>query len=80
MRMELIVPCWFANLLDDLFKMNSALYEGHVTHIRYLPIKKRFDYSLFMLFLDLDLGKAATSRISPANTTSTRRLGLAAST
>ena len=54
MRMELIVPCRFANFLDDLFKMNSALYEGHVTHIRYLPIKKKFDYSLFMLFLDLE--------------------------
>ena len=53
MRMALIVPCRFANLLDDLFKMNSALYEGNVTHIRYLPFKKRFDYSLFMLFLDL---------------------------
>ena len=34
--------------------MNSALYEGNVTHIRYLPIKKKFDYSLFMLFLDLE--------------------------
>ena len=54
MRMVLIVPCRFANLLDDLFKMNSALYEGHLTHIRYLPIKKRFDYSLFMLFFDLE--------------------------
>ena len=54
MRMELIVPCRFAKLLDDLFKMNSALYEGHVTHIRYLPVKKKFDYSLFMLFLDLE--------------------------
>jgi len=34
--------------------MNSALYEGNVTHIRYSPIKKRFDYSLFMLLLDLE--------------------------
>ena len=33
--------------------MNSSLYEGHVTHIRYSPVKKKFDYSLFMLFLDL---------------------------
>lgn len=34
--------------------MNSSIYEGVVNHIRYSPIKRDFDYSLFMLFLDLD--------------------------
>ncbi len=34
--------------------MNSAIYEGRVNHIRYFPAKREFDYSLFMLFLDLD--------------------------
>jgi DUF1365 family protein len=34
--------------------MNSALYEGVVNHIRYSPIERKFHYSLFMLFLDLD--------------------------
>ena len=34
--------------------MNSFLYEGNISHIRYAPINKKFDYSLFMLFLDLD--------------------------
>ena len=54
MKMVLIVLCRFVNFLENLFEMNSALYEGNVTHIRYLPIKKKFDYSLFMLFLDLE--------------------------
>ncbi len=34
--------------------MNSAIYEGAVNHIRYSPTRRTFDYSLFMLFLDLD--------------------------
>ncbi len=34
--------------------MNSFIYEGVVNHIRYSPARRKFDYSLFMLVLDLD--------------------------
>ncbi len=34
--------------------MHSSIYEGLVTHNRYLPIKHVFTYKLFMLYLDLD--------------------------
>jgi uncharacterized protein len=34
--------------------MNSAIYEGVVDHVRYSPIRRKFSYSLFMLFLNLD--------------------------
>ena len=34
--------------------MNSAIYEGRVNHVRYVPAQRKFGYSLFMLFLNLD--------------------------
>lgn len=34
--------------------MNSALYRGVVTHARHQPRQHRFDYRLFMLYLDLE--------------------------
>ena len=34
--------------------MNSCIYEGIVNHTRYSPAKRKFDYSLFMLFLNLE--------------------------
>lgn len=34
--------------------MNSAIYRGVVTHARYQPRAHRFDYRLFMLYLDLE--------------------------
>ena len=54
MKMVLIVLYRFAIILESLFKMNSALYEGSVSHIRYSPKNKEFNYSLFMLLLDLE--------------------------
>ena len=33
--------------------MNSAIYTGTVSHARYQPREHRFDYRLFMLYLDL---------------------------
>ena len=33
--------------------MKRAIYQGRVTHIRYQPRPHRFDYRLFMLYLDL---------------------------
>lgn len=34
--------------------LHSAIYHGQVTHQRFLPIHHKFDYQLFMLYLDLD--------------------------
>ena len=34
--------------------LESAIYQGQVSHQRFLPIKHRFDYQLFMMYLDLD--------------------------
>lgn len=34
--------------------MHSCLYEGIVTHSRYEPVAHRFQYRLFMVYLDLD--------------------------
>jgi DUF1365 family protein len=34
--------------------MLSCLYEGHVQHRRYRPVRHEFRYGLFMLYLDLD--------------------------
>jgi DUF1365 family protein len=34
--------------------MHSALYRGRVSHRRFAPRAHRFDYPLFMVFLDLD--------------------------
>jgi uncharacterized protein len=34
--------------------MNSAIYEGVIVHNRYRPVKHRFIYHLFMMYLDLD--------------------------
>jgi len=34
--------------------MHSAIYEGWVRHRRFRPIRNRFRYPLFMVFLDLD--------------------------
>ena len=34
--------------------MNSSLYIGKVRHRRYEPLDHRFQYSLFLLYLDLD--------------------------
>ncbi len=33
--------------------MNSALYEGVVRHRRLMPVPHEFDYSMFMVYLDL---------------------------
>jgi DUF1365 family protein len=33
--------------------VNSAIYTGTVSHARYQPREHRFDYRLFMLYLDL---------------------------
>ncbi|MDH4232183.1 MAG: DUF1365 domain-containing protein [Nitrospirota bacterium] len=33
--------------------MYSCLYEGHVRHARYIPVKHAFSYSLFFVYLDL---------------------------
>ena len=32
----------------------SAIYRGHVIHRRYTPVKHRFRYPLFMMYLDLE--------------------------
>lgn len=34
--------------------MHSALYRGRIQHRRHSPVENHFDYSLFMLWLDLD--------------------------
>jgi DUF1365 family protein len=34
--------------------MHSRLYVGQVKHRRYTPVRHRFSYALFMLYLDLD--------------------------
>jgi len=34
--------------------MNSCLYEGTLRHTRYRPIRHRFRYSIFQVYLDLD--------------------------
>ena len=33
--------------------MNSCLYEGRVFHRRYVPVAHRFEFPLFMVYLDL---------------------------
>lgn len=43
--------------------MNSAIYEGTVRHRRFAPVGHAFDYSLFMLYLDLgELDEAFAGR------------------
>ncbi|MEM7049810.1 MAG: DUF1365 domain-containing protein [Acidobacteriota bacterium] len=32
----------------------SAIYEGRLAHHRFLPVEHRFDYPLYLLYLDLD--------------------------
>ncbi len=34
--------------------MQSCIYEGRVSHTRLEPVKHRFDYRLFMMYVDLD--------------------------
>lgn len=34
--------------------MDSCIYEGQVSHSRYKPVAHRFNYRLFMMYLDLD--------------------------
>ncbi len=34
--------------------MNSCIYEGRVRHRRFAPVDHTFEYSLFMMYLDLD--------------------------
>ena len=34
--------------------MNSCLYEGHVQHSRIRPVRHEFQYSLYLVYLDLD--------------------------
>ncbi|MHB0959763.1 MAG: DUF1365 domain-containing protein [Pirellulaceae bacterium] len=34
--------------------MHSCIYEGRVTHCRYSPVIHKFDYRLYMVYLDLD--------------------------
>ena len=34
--------------------MHSCIYEGLVTHSRFQPLRHRFQYRLYMLYLDLD--------------------------
>lgn len=34
--------------------MDSCIYEGRVSHTRVSPVGHRFDYRLFMMYLDLD--------------------------
>lgn len=34
--------------------MHSCIYEGTVTHSRFMPVKHHFSYDLCMLYLDLD--------------------------
>lgn len=34
--------------------MQSCIYEGQVSHTRLEPVKHRFDYRLFMMYVDLD--------------------------
>lgn len=43
--------------------MRSALYEGRVRHRRFAPAEHAFDYTLFMLYLDLsELGEVFRGR------------------
>lgn len=43
--------------------MNSAIYEGTVRHRRFAPAAHAFDYSLFMMYLDLsELGEVFAGR------------------
>jgi DUF1365 family protein len=34
--------------------MKSCIYEGRVSHTRHQPVRHRFDYRLFMMYVDLD--------------------------
>lgn len=34
--------------------MNSSIYEGFVVHERFRPVRHRFSYSMYMMYLDLD--------------------------
>ena len=34
--------------------LHSAIYEGRVRHHRHRPKKLRFEYTMFMVYLDLD--------------------------
>ena len=34
--------------------MESCLYHGSLRHRRHAPVPHRFDYPVFMLYLDLD--------------------------
>ncbi|MGB5246748.1 MAG: DUF1365 domain-containing protein [Woeseia sp.] len=34
--------------------MNSCIFEGRVRHTRHLPVRHRFSYKVFMMYLDLD--------------------------
>ncbi|WP_281299861.1 MULTISPECIES: DUF1365 domain-containing protein [unclassified Iodidimonas] len=43
--------------------MQSALYTGHVMHRRLSPVRHRFSYAVFSLFLDLDELPALAARL-----------------
>ena len=34
--------------------MKSCIYEGRVNHTRVQPVRHRFDYRIFMMYVDLD--------------------------
>ena len=34
--------------------MNSAVFEGTIRHRRFVPVENRFQYGLYMMYLDLD--------------------------
>ena len=34
--------------------MKSCIYEGRVSHTRSLPVRHKFDYRIFMMYIDLD--------------------------
>ena len=36
-----------------MFDVNSCLYEGRVFHRRFAPVDHRFDFPMFMAYLDL---------------------------
>ena len=33
--------------------MHSCIYQGHVSHRRFLPVRHDFRYGIFMLYVDL---------------------------
>ena len=40
--------------MNNLMNFRSGIYEGIVSHCRFVPVRHRFSYRVFMMYLDLD--------------------------